>query len=664
VAKALGVGVVASGDPVLTENPFQSAWITAKDLGEFVQRSSIDGIQTAQINSIEQLAWSGHVYNLQTESNWYIAEGVIAHNCYPGTDEKTGALAEIKTDYIDACRPYVRNVIREFQPTRILAFGTQAIHSLFNRAPGIMAVRRGFSWLLNHHDNRHDCPTWYVNVEGGEQVPWGCRCEPIPVLFLMHPAAACRNRFIKKEWMEDLKWALTTPDDFFRERYIFLRQGRVEEIETVSHTMLALSELEGTCQQFGKPIVIDVETRGKQFNKDFRIISLAMCIAGENHAYVWTAQALRDPDIVRHLVSTFDDENNIWVEQSDYDSQVTLFNNKISEIGASLAERLLPQLNALAPTVVKVVGSFGDLLSWAAQNPFRAIVSALGVSIMKAGIESVLRSGIETALKGAFSPGAAGSLSGVGAGGASGKSTPGLAGVGATPSAPGGAMGKALATAGAALAITATAVTIAEVGMLAIDKVFKTKEDAQAKAMELEIDAANKNAADKAAVRQAMVSPEEQRNQIKELWKQGRFAEAERVADDMASGKTAVSKDLYDRIAARKQDLDSRIASADEGILRKDDPFYAGYNQDGPMSSIARAIMPALSGSLSYITGGEKGTSFDAQAAREAQAGNKEALAAEQKRTNEILAGIKAAVEKGNLGMPAAPTAGTTAIAP
>jgi hypothetical protein len=349
---------------------------------------------------------------------------------------------------------------------------------------------------------------------------------------------------------------------------------------------------------------------------------------------------------------------------SDYDSQVTLFNNKISEIGASLAERLLPQLNALAPTVVKVVGSFGDLLSWAAQNPFRAIVSALGVSIMKAGIESVLRSGIETALKGAFSPGAAGSLSGVGAGGASGKSTPGLAGVGATPSAPGGAMGKALATAGAALAITATAVTIAEVGMLAIDKVFKTKEDAQAKAMELEIDAANKNAADKAAVRQAMVSPEEQRNQIKELWKQGRFAEAERVADDMASGKTAVSKDLYDRIAARKQDLDSRIASADEGILRKDDPFYAGYNQDGPMSSIARAIMPALSGSLSYITGGEKGTSFDAQAAREAQAGNKEALAAEQKRTNEILAGIKAAVEKGNLGMPAAPTAGTTAIAP
>jgi uracil-DNA glycosylase len=358
VAKALGVGVVASGDPVLTENPFQSAWITAKDLGEFVQRSSIDGIQTAQINSIEQLAWSGHVYNLQTESNWYIAEGVIAHNCYPGTDEKTGALAEIKTDYIDACRPYVRNVIREFQPTRILAFGTQAIHSLFNRAPGIMAVRRGFSWLLNHHDNRHDCPTWYVNVEGGEQVPWGCRCEPIPVLFLMHPAAACRNRFIKKEWMEDLKWALTTPDDFFRERYIFLRQGRVEEIETVSHTMLALSELEGTCQQFGKPIVIDVETRGKQFNKDFRIISLAMCIAGENHAYVWTAQALRDPDIVRHLVSTFDDENNIWVEQSDYDevSLVAAWGHKLA--GERRDTRLIRRL--MEPGIKSDLGTMSE----------------------------------------------------------------------------------------------------------------------------------------------------------------------------------------------------------------------------------------------------------------------------------------------------------------
>ena len=350
---------------------------------------------------------------------------------------------------------------------------------------------------------------------------------------------------------------------------------------------------------------------------------------------------------------------------SDYDSQVTLFNNKISEIGASLAERLLPQLNALAPTVIKVVGSFGDLVAWAAQNPFRAIVSALGVSIMKAGIESVLRSGIETALKGAFSPGAAGSLvGGTAAAGTTGKTIPGLAGVGATPSAPGGAMGKALATAGAGLAIAATAVTIAEVGMLAIDKVFKTKEDAQAQAMKAEIEAANANNADKAAIRAAQVSPEEQRQRIKDLWSRGKFKEAEQVADDMASGKTVVPKEVYDRIAARKADLDAMLATADQGALRKDDPFYAGYNQDDVLSPIARAILPALSGSLSYITGGEHGTSFDAQAAREATAGNREALAAEQKRTNEILAGIKAAVEKGNLGMPAAPTAGTTAIAP
>lgn len=343
---------------------------------------------------------------------------------------------------------------------------------------------------------------------------------------------------------------------------------------------------------------------------------------------------------------------------SDYDSQVTLFNNKISEVGASLAERLLPRLNALAPSVVKVVGSFGDLVAWAAQNPFRAVVNALGVSIMKAGIESVLRSGIEAALKGAFAPSAAGALS-AGAAGGAGKTAAGVAGgASAFPSAPGGGLGKALAAAGAAVAIAATAVTITEVGTLAIDKVFKMKEEAQDKALKTEIETANKNSADRAAIEAARVNPEEQRKKIAMLRSQGRMGEASELEQDMLFGRTTVSQELYDGLTQRKAALERQIEQASGGRLREDDPFYYtqqmfGYETTGRLAS----------GALSYVTAGEHGTSFDAQEMRTASAEKIAELKAEAQRTNELLASIKAGVERGG-GMPSAPTAGTTTITP
>lgn len=347
---------------------------------------------------------------------------------------------------------------------------------------------------------------------------------------------------------------------------------------------------------------------------------------------------------------------------ADYDSQVTLFNNKIAEVGATLAERMLPQLNAIAPSIIKVVGSFGDLVAWAAQNPFRAVVSALGVSIMKAGIESVLRSGIESALKGAFSPGAAAALSGGGVGGA-GKAAVDAAkgGAGMFPSSPGGTMGKALAAAGAGLAITATAITIAEVGMMAIDKVFKQKEDAESRALAVEIEASNKNNAAKAEIEKARLTPEEQRKNIASLKSQGRHTEAAEAEMDLMLGRTTVSKETYGRLQQNKADIDRRVEAGTTGTLREDDPFTWLSRRNGLLSE---QLAGGLSGALSYVTAGEHGTSFDAQSMREASAAKIGELKAEQQRTNEILAGIKVAAEKGGIGTPTAPTAGTTAITP
>jgi|GEM_PF-427378 hypothetical protein len=38
-------------------------------------------VRATRIIKIERRQWSGHVYNLQTESGWFVADGIIVHNC-------------------------------------------------------------------------------------------------------------------------------------------------------------------------------------------------------------------------------------------------------------------------------------------------------------------------------------------------------------------------------------------------------------------------------------------------------------------------------------------------------------------------------------------------------------------------------------------------------
>lgn len=38
-------------------------------------------ISTSRLVDVKHRAWSGHVYNLQTDDGWYVAEGIVTHNC-------------------------------------------------------------------------------------------------------------------------------------------------------------------------------------------------------------------------------------------------------------------------------------------------------------------------------------------------------------------------------------------------------------------------------------------------------------------------------------------------------------------------------------------------------------------------------------------------------
>ena len=50
-------------------------------LGEGFNRSAI-GVSLDEVVDVVRGHWAGHVYNLSTESEWYFANGIIAHNCH------------------------------------------------------------------------------------------------------------------------------------------------------------------------------------------------------------------------------------------------------------------------------------------------------------------------------------------------------------------------------------------------------------------------------------------------------------------------------------------------------------------------------------------------------------------------------------------------------
>jgi hypothetical protein len=117
-------------------------------------------------------------------------------------------------------------------------------------------------------------------------------------------------------------------------------------------------------------------------------------------------------------------------------ARVQLFNNKIAEIGASVAERVLPQLEKLAPAIINAVDAMAKLIGWAAENPSKAITLAIVGSIAKAAIGSAVSGALTDLMKNAVTSGA----------GLAGKALSGGAGAA-------GAIGLTLAIAAATIVI-------------------------------------------------------------------------------------------------------------------------------------------------------------------------------------------------------------------
>lgn len=210
-----------------------------------------------------------------------------------------GELA-VEEKHLAKCRPYLRSFIDEIAPTRIVLLGGAAIRGVLGRYVHARSARCGFSWV----------------TVGGRKVP---------VILLMNPdhpdqGGELDGRFAKAAFESDMQWACTVPDEFLRERREFIESSVYSVVSDEATALEAEEILRNEAKRLGRPVTWDVETRGKMFDSDFRIISAALGIAGTNISFVWDRAALAKGSASSDaLVRLLKDPDLCWVEQGSYD---------------------------------------------------------------------------------------------------------------------------------------------------------------------------------------------------------------------------------------------------------------------------------------------------------------------------------------------------------
>lgn len=261
-----------------------------------------------------------------------------AVRCFPGREG-------VKDEHADQCRAYLAKTVRDVKPTRIVALGAWAAYSLLGRSVQMLSTRKGYGWLTSVHDTRErrDDATF---VHDG---------PPVPVFFVLHPAAALRNRFIRGWFEEDLQWALTSPipETPPWTGYAQIVTSREDALEVQANLRRA------------KWAVLDVETAGRMHDATFTLLCLSFAVPGFDSAWVWDAPALQNPETRDVLVDILDDESIMKVGQSfKYDT-----NSVKAALGATvrgvygdtrLWRKILdPEADAKLATMAELVGMGG-----------------------------------------------------------------------------------------------------------------------------------------------------------------------------------------------------------------------------------------------------------------------------------------------------------------
>ncbi len=260
----------------------------AADIGELLVIA--DGISKHDAVARRPLTSGAGLY-LRSLISKHWKTGVVydsAVRCYAGSGDVT-------TDAIEACRGYLKGTLDEVRPKRVIAVGKASAFSIFGRAVQPFSAQRGWGWLENSG-------------------------SPVPVFFIIPPVFAKQNRFIAKIFEEDLKWALS---------YNPPKPPWGLPVQVVS----SLEESEKACELLRESewVSFDVETSGRMYNEDFKVISISLANAECDLCYVWDAggilnyfepvkRLLQDPRVkkvgqnVKYDLAAIRDALGWWVE--------------------------------------------------------------------------------------------------------------------------------------------------------------------------------------------------------------------------------------------------------------------------------------------------------------------------------------------------------------
>ena len=161
---------------------------------------------------------------------------------------------------VEACRGYLAATAREVQPTRIVVVGSTAAFSVMGRSVAAMLQRRSYAYLPQ----------------------LGAR--PIPVFFVGHPAMATRNRFVRRWFEDDMKWALSA------EPPMPPWDAMVHIVETADDARRAVEYL----RSFER-VAFDCETAGQTYSPSFRVVAISFCAEGDSDSFLWPREAIVNP---------------------------------------------------------------------------------------------------------------------------------------------------------------------------------------------------------------------------------------------------------------------------------------------------------------------------------------------------------------------------------
>jgi hypothetical protein len=94
------------------------------------------------------------------------------------------------------------------------------------------------------------------------------------------------------------------------------------------------------------------------------------------------------------------------------ESKVQVFNNALERVAEDSLPKLVPALEKLAPVAVQLASALGDVVGFAAENPAKAVVAAIGVSFAKQMAAAGLQSAFLSATSSVGRLGAAAGLAG------------------------------------------------------------------------------------------------------------------------------------------------------------------------------------------------------------------------------------------------------------